>query len=440
MAANAEEVRRGPGRPRKVQQVTKQEWIADDDEGDLKDDEGFSGLFGDDSRKDVIKVRVSRRDPNEGIVGYLEDPNLGEAEIKERWGGSTYLIQGINAKGQVIKNASIKIAGDPVFVSTAAEAQWRRARNLPMTAAGVAAGVEKNGMGFQEMLMFIQAQEQQRRQEEREHQSTLRKLELESEERRRRETTEAAVLARRDDEERERRRIKDDEDREARRRRDQAEAEQRQQQFMQQTIQMLQQSSNQALQFVKATSSETKPESASLMEAMKTVIAIKEAFAGEGGDGEETPINLLIKHGGEWINGLSTGIAGAVREIKQGGANGPSSVTPAAVAPIARSTGPSSPLALLPANHPLNEKVETLVAKLAAKGLDPIAAMDTIVTNVLNDVDKIPQQTTKPATEPVKPYVQGPVGVASATPAQAPPATAPSAEEKPKVIRLSFAR
>src|ERR1700682_4876729 len=140
MGMNVDEVRRGPGRPRKNTVVTKQEFIDDADAADREDtSDELAGLFDDATMKAITRVRVTRKDPNEGIVGYLEDPTMGESELKERWGGSTYMVQGINAKGQVLKAATIKVAGDPIFVSTAAEMQWRRSRNLPMTAAGVAA-------------------------------------------------------------------------------------------------------------------------------------------------------------------------------------------------------------------------------------------------------------------------------------------------------------
>lgn len=432
-------VKRGPGRPRKNTVTTRSEFIDQVPDDAPEEIGGFSGLFDEATTNAIVKIRVIRKDPNEGTVGYLEDPTMGEAEISERWGGSSYLVQAIDANGRMRKGAAIKIAGDPIFVSKAAEMQWRRSKGLPAVVHSDTAAPDK-GMGLQEMLMFIQTQDQQRRTEEREHQERLRKLELEAESRRRTETVEADARARRDDEERERRRIKDDEDREARRRRDQAEAEQRQQQFMQQTIQMLQQSSNQALNFVKATAAAQPAQGNNLMDAVKTVVAIKEAFAGEGdgGGSEETVLQTLLKHGGEWINGLSTGIVGAIKEVKGGGVNGANAGAPSMARQLTPQAPSTSPLALLPANHPINEKVETLIAKLAAKGLDPIAAMDTIVTNVLNDVDKIPQQGAKPAEIP-KPYVQGPVGVASV--ATAPTATATTVtEEKPKVVRLSFGK
>ncbi len=429
---------RKPGRPRKVSTVTKQEYI-DDGTAEVERDETFSGLFDETSMRQITRVRVIRKEPNEGTVGYLEDPMLGESEIFERWGGSTYMLQGLDIKGNIKKGATIKIAGDPVFVSKTAEMQWRRSRGLPPIDAAGAPVAAAPALGIQEMLMFIQTQDQQRRQEEREHQEKLRQMEIAAEERRRTLDNEARAAARRDDEERERRRVKDDEERDARRRREQAEAEQRQQQFMQQTIQMLQQSSNQALQFVKATAAETRPDSNNnLMDAVKTVVAIKEAFAGDGGEGgEETVLQTLLKHGGEWISGLSTGIVGAIKEVKGGGVAGQQSRASVPTAPMAV---PASPLALLPPAHPLNEKVETLVAKLAAKGLDPIAAMDQIVTSVLGDVDKIPQQgAAKPAASadaPPRPYVQSPVGVAQVTP----PPTTTTPVDSPKVIRLSFKR
>lgn len=429
------------GRPRKNTVVTKQEFIDDVDDDTGEREGSFSGLFDEATVNSIVKVRVIRKEPNEGTVGYLEDPTMGEAEITERWGGSSYLIQGIDHKGNIKKASTIKIAGDPIFVSKVAEMSWRRGRGLPAVApAESGAAAAAPAMSLQEILMLMQTQDERRRSEEREHSERLRKIEIEAQaaqrkeaaeyaDRVRREQLEADSRARRDEEERDRRRAKDDEERETRRRRDQQEAEQRQQAFMQQTIQMLQQSSNQALQFVKATAAEHKPDSNNtLMEAVKTLVAIKDVFGGEGSDVEESPMNLLIKHGAEWVNGLSNGIAGAIREVKGGGTSGQAN------RPQLTSV-PAAPSVLAMASPMLNDKVETLVAKLAAKGLDPIAAMTSIVDNVLRDVDRLPQRGSAPApvAEP-KPFVQGPVGVANNDPVPV------VVETQPKVYRLSVKR
>lgn len=440
---------RGPGRPRKVQTVTKQEYI---DDGEEEREDGFAGLFDPSVLGSIVRVRVIRKDPNEGTVGYLEDPMQGETEIAERWGGSTYVIQGLDGRGAIRKSGTVKIAGDPIFVSTAAEMQWRRSRNLPMNPGTMpAAAAAAPGMSFQELFTLMQSQDERRRTEEREHQERLRKLEIEAQQlkrreeieyadRVRREQIEADARARRDEEERERRRVKDEEERDARRRRETAEAEQRQQQFMQQTIQMVQQSSAQALSFMKATAQQ-QPQGNNLMDAVKTVVAIKEAFAGEDSGGEETPMNLLIKHGGEWINGLTTGIAGAVREIKSGGVTGGAagSAPGQAPRPAASTSLSQSPLALLPPNAPLSGKVDTLVAKLAAKGMDPIAAMEQIVDRVTTDLDGLPSVG---AAQPAPSFKQGPEGIGGASlPTTAPTSSeTPAKAESPKVIRLRFGK
>lgn len=416
--------RRKPGRPRKVSTITKQEYIDDVEDDAGPKDESFSGLFDEATLKQIIKVRVIRKEPNEGTVGYLEDPLLGEAEIFERWGGSSYLLQAIDAKGLVKKTAMVKIAGDPVFVSSTAEMQWRRSRGLPMVAAPAAVAADK-GMSMQDLLMFMQQQDQGRRTEEREHQERLRKLELE-----------AADKARKDDEERERRRRLDDEEREQRRRREQQESETRSQQFMQQTIQMLQQSSTQALQFVKATSAEHGGTGgAPIMEAVKMVVAIKEAFANDApSDGEADPLSMVIKHGGEWLQGLGGAISGAIREVKGNGAAPPVAALPA------------MPAAALPVDHPLMSKVGVLASKLAAKGHDPEAAMAAIIDKVIGDVDKLPSrgQPAAPPSGPV-PFVQSGVGVAGGPPVAPPGSELHPAAVLPKppaaprrVVRMQF--
>jgi hypothetical protein len=272
-------------------------------------------------------------------------------------------------------------------------------------------------MSMQDLLMFMQQQDQQRRTEEREHQAGLRKMELD-----------AVDRARKDDDERERRRRADDEERDRRRQQDQQQAEARSQQFMQQTIQMLQQSSTQALQFVKATSVEHGASGgAPIMEAVKMVVAIKEAFANDApSEGDADPLSLVIKHGGDWLNGLGNAVAGAIREVK-GNAPG--------AQPAARPGVPA--LAALPPG-PLLSKVETLAAKLAAKGHDPEAALSAIVDKVIDDVDKMPVRNGVPpaATGPV-PFVQSGVGVAGPAPV-APVAPVPPPTAKRNVVRMQF--
>lgn len=439
--------RKKRGRPRKVSTVTKQEYITDDDPSSTEErsDDGFGSLFDESVLKSITKVRVIRRDPNEGVVGYLEDPTHGEEEIRARWGGSTYTLQAVNIKGQVCKVTTLRVAGDPIFMSQAAEIQWRRSRGLPPGSTAASAAAAEKGMSTQELMMFLQTIDEKRRSEEREHAAKIRQLELEAADRARRETAEAADKSRRDDEERERRRAKedeerdrrrrlDDEERENRRRREQGEAEARQQQFMQQTITMIQQSSNQALQFVKATSAEHGPNTggAPIMEAVKMVVAIKEAFANDSpSEGDGDPLSMVIKHGGEWLNGIGNAVSGAIREVKGGGAPGQQTQQPAMPA-----------LAALPSGNPLFGKVEILAAKLAAKGHNPEAALSAIVDSVIRDVDNMPQANKQSVASGPVPFVHSPGTVAqvNGTAPQAPPAVVQQQQAKRNVVRLQFGR
>lgn len=417
--------RRGPGRPKgsgkRTVTTTRQEFVepvSDEDENDDGPDDSpplFDKAALRTDRGRVGKVRITRTSPDEGHLGYMDDPHaVTESSIKDLYGGGTFKIDALTDAGGYIRSITRKIAGDPIFQSAAAEITWRKSKGLPATVAAVATG--KNEMGIGEILALLKTTEEaktkeaddreaRRRNEEREWKASQALAEREHQERMRKLDVEAETARRRDDEDRDRRRKQDEDERDQRRKRDQAEAEQRQQQFMAQTIAMLQQSSQQALQFVKASAAPQNPQS-STMDAIKTVLAIKEAFAGDGGGGddkEETPLNLLIKHGGEWINGLSNGIGAAIREVKGGGA---------AAQQIA---APAAPGLALPPGNPLNDKVGTLVAKLAAKGYDPLASMDLIVDKVISDVDALPRKEQQAApmpaprpAPPVKPATQAP--------------------------------
>jgi hypothetical protein len=453
--------RRGPGRPkgslgmgRKVVQ-TRQEFITDSQgnviaaDPDATEAVELPPIFDPKSITDyhITKIRVSRTTPDEGFLGYLDDvENATEASIKDIWGGGTYRLDGTNSTGKLLKVTTRKISGDPKFESLAAEITWKRQKGIPLTPA-VTGEKAMSTADVLIMLKQIEAEkhkemeereeknrkaredaEKQRRQEERDHQERMRRLDIE-----------AAERARKDDDERDRRRKLDDEERENRRRREVAETETRQQNFMQQTIQMVQQSGQQALQFVKATAAE-KGESGghgSIMDTIKMVLAIKEAFGG-GGDPEETtdPMALVLKHGPEWLNGLGNAIGGTIREIKGGG------VRPA---PAQIAAQPGNPLAGLPipADNPLSGKLTTLVSKLAAKGINPEVALNSIVDRVLTDVDGLPAQgatVAKPSTPngPV-PFTHDPRTVANATPIQsATPAGVPAATVVRKVVRIPF--
>jgi hypothetical protein len=420
--------------------VTRQEFDSGDDDDDdeektQQDVAGSAPIFGGEGETGIIKIRVTRTDPNEGVVGYLDDPtNVTERDILERWGGSTYLVQAIGARNQTLKSKLIKIAGDPIFVGSMAEAQWRknRERLLPPSATST-----QQGLSVTDLLQLMREQqseaarmENERREREakadREHAEKMRTLDAEAERRRKA-----------DDEERESRRRRDEEDRDRRRQQAQEEADRRQQAFMQQTISMLQQSSASALEFVKATTASAAPQGNSLIEAVKTIAVIKEAFGGEGGGGGDEPtdpMTLIAKHGGEWLNGIGNAVASVVQEAK----GNRTAVPPPVPQPTPQWQLPSqvNPVEGIPLPPALAPKVAILVSKLAARGLNPEVELSAIVDRINGQLDGLP-----PPGAPVTPVatVQHPVNGAPA-PVHAPAAVTPRDPQPDGVVMMKFGR
>jgi len=385
-------LKRGRGRPKKVTQVTKREFVED---GDGEEQE-LPGLFAtsDIEDKSIVRIRVVRKDPHEGMLGYLEDPNATETEILERWGGSQYRLEGLNSGGVIKAARMVKIAGDPIFVSLAAEQQWRRSRGLPPVGGQQS---DNKPMSFTEMLTFMrelnvdkERSETERREREakerREHEERMRKLELEAEDRRRK-----------DEQEREERRRRDDESRDRARTESANLAMQMQQQFMQSMIASTKQAADQAIAFVKQSTAQTAGTPNAMMDAVKMVVAIKSAFAGDTPEaGEDDPLSLVIKHGHEWLSGIGNAVTGAIREVKGGGIAG--QTQPAQLPPATQST-PDGGLTI-PATSPLAGKLSTLVEKIAASGRDPETVLAGVVDSLNATLDGQPVPVAAPPPSP----------------------------------------
>ncbi len=392
-----------PGRPInpnriRTTTVTKQEMIGEPPDANEPKfvDDSFAPLFDALSidERTIVKVRVIRRDPDEGMVGYIDDPTTSDHVIAEQWGGSVYRLEGLGIKGNVVAARTIKIAGDPIFKSTAAEAVWRRSKGLPPTATINGVPQTNQGMGVAETLQLLketasadekrrEEAEDRRRREDREHQVNLRKLELEAEERKRKFDAEI------DD-----RRKRDEDERDTRRKRDQAESEQRQQNFMQQTIQMMQASSNQALELAKAQHSAVpvNPMS-SLKETLAVIATVKDVFATGGGDGEPAdPMTMLWSKLPDMVGSLASGVGSAIREIKTGGVQ-PSQQLAAA-----------SPLGAL-AGTALGGKLEALAVKIASKGGDPEQVLSQLADNVMLTLDGNAPQPKPAVAATVRPQI-----------------------------------
>jgi hypothetical protein len=150
--------------------------------------------FGDDSERQHDRTNCYRIEPiNEGLLDAIA-VDATEEDIRNRWGGGKFKLIAVDADGTIMKNRTIKIAGDPVFDNDIAQQQYTRllrqkfgispAGNAPSGAAASdaveAATEERHRRTLERIAAEAEAKakiEEQRRRSERE--------EREAEERRR---------------------------------------------------------------------------------------------------------------------------------------------------------------------------------------------------------------------------------------------------------------
>lgn len=416
------------GRGKKVV-TTRQEFVDDEDESP-----SLPGLFAlsEIEENSIVRVRVYRKDPDEGMLGYMEDPNVTEDEIKQRWGGSQYRLEGLNNIGKIVAARTVRIAGDPLFVSHTFRANWEKTHGITGTA-----NPAPQGMGIQDMLTFMREQETIRQQNEaariareaeerRNHEERMRRLELEAEERRRKDEREREERKAREDREREEARRRDEADREERRRKEAKDAEDRQRQHTEQMLTMMRASNEQAMGMLKLQATQT-PQN-NLMDAVKVIATIKEAFGGEAPNPEnDDPLTLLMKHGGEWLSGIGNAAQAVIREVKG---------APAAPQVAGQPSSPQLPAAqpeglVIPASSPLAGKLQKLVGDMAAKGLNPEVALSQVMDQVQSNLNQMGQPPATPPAPPAAP--QPPQSGEIVTPPPAPAQTAATPTQPPTV-------
>lgn len=169
----------------------------------------------------VDYIHVYRLEPSmeEGTVGRLP-ADATELDIKEKWGGGKYYVEGKDAGNKVVSGAgrrTVAIAGNPVFLSEVNHRKWLRAAGIePEGSKGPAAP------SFAELLTMIttitqgaatQAERAHAQQMEqiRAHQAEREKMAAEREDRQRREDREREERLRREQREYEERRAREDE-------------------------------------------------------------------------------------------------------------------------------------------------------------------------------------------------------------------------------------
>jgi hypothetical protein len=302
--------------------VTKEEIDDVSDQTDIADaNEGVS-LF-DVSAVDehrIERIAVYRKDPDEGYLGELE-PTATEEDIKRAWGGSVYFVQGKNAQGKVAKSRSVRISGDPIFVSLVAENRWRRANQLPPlnihTGNDNAHRKPGDDMSIKDMLLLMEEKEQARRREADEREAKDRREREEREEKERKWLAEREDHKRKEDDEREeRRRVaqREEDERRARQHRediDRMNADN--QRMMQSQTQMFQQS----LALMK-----TEQASASKQDPLDVLLkgmAIAREMGGEQG-GNNDPLSILLGNAPAILSELRQTAGAAIREVRGNGA------------------------------------------------------------------------------------------------------------------------
>jgi hypothetical protein len=418
---------------KKVTQVTKREFL-EPDEGEERLQ--LPGMFAlsDVEEHSIVRIRVYRKDPDEGMVGYIEDPGASEDEIFQRWGGSQYRIDGLNQTGQVKATRTFRIAGDPVFVSTHARLDWEKRKGITHTPVGQATGEQ---LTLRETLALMQQNNQERAaqeearskreaQERRDHEERMRKLELDAEDRRRKDENEREERRRKDDIEREERRQKAAAEAEERHRKSLAESDARSQAHLTMMMQLMKTGADQALAAVKQQAG------GGIMDAVKTVVAIKQAFEGDGGDkgGDDDPLTLLMKHGHEWLGAAGNAAKGIIQEVK-----GQQTIVRQPQAPqLNPATDPNN--LVIPRSSPIAGKLEHLVGTIASRGQNPEVVLANVIDNLQATLDRsqapasAPPVVTPPVSEP--PVSEPPVAAAPEPPA-APAVTQQTDRSRAKV-------
>lgn len=411
--------------------VTKRELTDDDDDdrGSSRPMTGgqatFATLFAtqNDDENAVVRVRVIRSNPNEGMLGYIEDLDATELEILERWGGSAYRLEGVDSRGRITKVKSMKLAGDPVFVSRAAENEWKRMRGTGQP--------ESTGMDAQAVLQMIEERETRRENEraekskaearEREERAELiRKAEREFALERDRLNREADEKRRRDEGEREDRRRVEERERDERRKRDAEDSSRSQQQFMTQMLTILQASSQQSMAFVKETMTnqqQVRPTDPTEYLMKGIDLALKLRPAGGGGD-EEDILTTVVKNLPDMLSSAGGAIGSAIREV--------------------RGT-PSTPEGSFVLQGKAAERMSALAKRISDAGGNPDDALATIADRLLS------APAARPAAQPeaASPVIDKPVVFdIPPTPAPTPPvASAPAPASPPvagTITRMQF--
>lgn len=377
--------KRGPGRPRKNRGVAQETVITKRliDEND-EDKEvlfsSFENLFdkGADGEHAIVKVRVVRKEPDEGFLGYIEDMEANiEQYLRNRWGGSLYRLEGVRGNGKLGAVRTLKISGDPVFESQQFEQQWRKRNNIRNP------NVPENSLSPQELIAMLDEREAKRRDLE---------AKAEDERRQRQREWEAEQKAREREWEDKRRR--DDEEREARRRRDFEESQARSQANTQMMLTMVMQQANQNIQFIKetlASKQQTADPSDMLLKGVTLALQLKEA-TGAGAEPDDL-ITTVVKNLPQMLTAAGNAVGKAVKEVKSGPPN--DNVRPNPQLPR---HNPPGGLVIPPGKAA--EKLQAIVKKITENGGNPDEVLPEVFDRLLNpQLSATPEQQREKSVE-----------------------------------------
>ncbi len=350
-------------------------------EGRPDPNEGVT-IFGDlddpDAERRIEKVQVRRLEPDEGVLGEL-DARVTLLELREKFGGGKFRLDGKNVKGQIKKVETVSIAGDPIFQSEVYEAKWRRANGLPPRAHG-----NQEQVSMKDILVLIEERdrkraedEERRRREEREleklRRDEERALERERIERERREREDREEKLRRDAQEREERlrkealeieerrarQAREDEERRTRQHREDMERMKAEQQAL---MNAQQQMFAQTLQLVKADAARPQNDVETLIKG----ITLAKELGGAGGEPPDL-LTTLLGRAPELLSELRQTASAAVHEIRGGGEE---------------AGGEGASEEELVVKGPMAAKLKAIQEALIARGQDPEKAIDVLMRMV----------------------------------------------------------
>ena len=225
---------------------------SDDDEAESERPAIFAELDGGDRVDHIIVTRI--RPVREGAL-ERQEPTITEDDLRERFGGGTYMLQGRNDRGRPVKGAykTVEISGTPILTSPLAQQAYERmlraqgggvAGAPAITLADVATMLAQNTEREERERERREAEDRRRREEEEaRHRRELEMIEARAkadrearaaeDERRQKLEAEREEKRRREEQEREDRRRREDDEREARRKREAAEDRERDRQWQQ---------------------------------------------------------------------------------------------------------------------------------------------------------------------------------------------------------------